>query len=57
MLKRKKYYGNDPIKKLMNDPEKAEKYYKIAFLLNIWMWFSIFLGSLIFIYWAYTSLS
>ncbi|MFU8652797.1 hypothetical protein [Methanotorris formicicus] len=49
MLKRKKYYGRDPIKKIMSDPKKREKIYKMLFILNIWVWFSMFLGAIIFI--------
>jgi len=56
MLKRKKYYGRDPIKKIMNDPEKREKIYKMLFILNIWVWFSMFLGAIIFIILMYYSL-
>ncbi|ACX72728.1 conserved hypothetical protein [Methanocaldococcus vulcanius M7] len=48
-MKSKKYYGRDPIKKLMNDPEKREKLFKFLFFLNIWVWFMIFLGAVIFI--------
>lgn len=57
MLKRKKYYGRDPIKRIMNDPKKREKIYKILFIVNIWIWFSILLGAIIFIVWAYRYLS
>ncbi|WP_196793256.1 hypothetical protein [Methanococcus maripaludis] len=57
MLKKKKYYGRDPIKKLMNDPEKSEKIYKILFLVNIWVWFSMFIGAVIFVIWTYKFLS
>ncbi|AEF96291.1 hypothetical protein [Methanotorris igneus] len=56
MLKRKKYYGRDPLKKIMNDPEKREKIYKMLFILNIWVWFSMFLGAIIFIVLMYYSL-
>lgn len=57
MLKKKKYYGNDPFKKIMNDPKKSEKVYKILFLVNIWVWFSMFIGAVIFVIWAYKYLS
>jgi uncharacterized membrane protein SpoIIM required for sporulation len=45
----KKYYGKDPIKKLLNDPEKREKIFKFLFILNIWVWLMMFLGAVIFI--------
>jgi uncharacterized membrane protein SpoIIM required for sporulation len=48
-MKTKKYYGRDPIKKLLNDPEKREKIFKFLFILNIWVWLMMFLGAVIFI--------
>ncbi|XRO77609.1 hypothetical protein ACO3UB_07260 [Methanocaldococcus sp. 16A] len=48
-MKRKKYYGKDPIKKLLNDPDKREKIFKFLFILNIWVWLAVFIGAVIFI--------
>ncbi|ENN96121.1 hypothetical protein J422_04143 [Methanocaldococcus villosus KIN24-T80] len=46
----KKYYGKDPIKKIFYNKKNREKIFKIFFIVNIWVWFSIFLGALIFIF-------
>jgi hypothetical protein len=56
-IKRKKYRGTDPFKKMMNDPKKVEKLYKIYYIINIWVWFAMLLGSIIFIIWAVKYLS
>ncbi|CAB3288290.1 conserved protein of unknown function [Methanocaldococcus lauensis] len=47
-MKRKKYYGKDPIKRLLY--EKREQIFKVLFIMNIWVWLSVFIGAIIFIF-------
>ncbi|WP_048057947.1 hypothetical protein [Methanothermococcus okinawensis] len=56
-IRKKKYRGTDPFKKIMNDQKNVEKLYKIYYIINIWVWFAILLGSIIFIIWAFKYLS
>jgi cell division protein FtsX len=51
-IRKKKYRGIDPFKKMMNDQKNVEKLYKIYYIINIWVWFAMLLGSIIFIIWA-----
>jgi len=57
MIKRKKYRGTDPFKKLLNNPKHAEKIFRIYYIATLWLWISIIIGSIIFIYWAVKYLS
>ena len=51
-IRKKKYRGIDPFKKMMNDQKNVEKLYKIYYIINIWVWLAMLLGSIIFIIWA-----
>lgn len=44
-----KYYGKDPIKKILSKKEYREKLFKILFIINIWVWLAVFIGGVIFI--------
>ena len=55
--RRKKYRGTDPIKKMMDNPKNMEKLFKIYYIISMWVWFAMLLGSVIFIIWAVKYLS
>ncbi|WP_456472531.1 hypothetical protein [Methanocaldococcus sp.] len=44
-----KYYGKDPIKKILKDPKKREILYKIFFIFSVWIWLAMFIGFIIFL--------
>ena len=51
-MKKRKYRGRDPFKRLLNDPKNIERLYKLYYIITLWVWFSVVLGALIFILWA-----
>ncbi|HIP16792.1 MAG TPA: hypothetical protein EYG76_00610 [Methanothermococcus okinawensis] len=51
-IRKKKYRGTDPFKRMMNNQKNIEKLYKIYYLINIWVWLAMVIGSIIFIIWA-----
>lgn len=51
-MKKRKYRGTDPFKRLLNSPKNIERLYKLYYIISLWVWFAVVLGALIFIVWA-----
>ncbi|WP_172456377.1 hypothetical protein [Methanofervidicoccus sp. A16] len=51
-MKKRKYRGTDPFKRLLNNPKNIERLYKLYYIISLWVWFAVVLGALIFIVWA-----
>jgi len=51
-MKKRKYRGIDPLKRILNNPKNIERLYKLYYIITLWVWFAVVLGALIFIVWA-----
>ncbi|GBF35838.1 hypothetical protein [Methanofervidicoccus abyssi] len=51
-MKKRKYRGVDPFKRILNNPKNIERLYKLYYIITLWVWFVVVLGALIFIVWA-----
>jgi len=51
-MKKRRYRGLDPFKRLLDNPKNIERLYKLYYFITLWVWFAVVLGAVIFILWA-----